>query len=388
MANPQLRFLKASNSRLVEEVPAHLRLEWLDALRGLAICMVIAVHTAQYISVPEPLRPVFREGARGVQLFFAISGFTMMLSLDRYHADEWHRWSKFAVRRIFRIVPLYWAAAVIWFLGPGGEPHYWSPEGSGLLTLALTLLFLSNWIPTMHSAIVPGGWSIAGEMNMYALMPLFLRATHTFSKAIIWFAAASAAAVILSAGGYFLLSGLSAHPELVRSFFNSYWLPVCLPSFIAGIAAYRAQSTLTIGRKTALLLLTAATLLFLCIAYTGAPLKSVLVAPVFGVAVFATAFLLRGLHVPRVVTWIGKTSYSSYFIHFGILYALGVNEMLLFALQALPYGWLLTQILVLVLTVCFASVSYLLFEQPINRYGAVIASHIQQFKPVKRCSCN
>ena len=50
--------------------------------------MVIAVHTAQYISVPEPLGPVFREGARGVQLFFASSGFTMMLSLDQYHANE------------------------------------------------------------------------------------------------------------------------------------------------------------------------------------------------------------------------------------------------------------------------------------------------------------
>ena len=350
--------------------------------------MVIAVHTAQHISVPEPLGPVFKEGARGVQLFFAISGFTMMLSLDRYHANEWHRWSKFAVRRVFRIVPLYWAAAVIWFLGPGSEPHYWSPEGSGMLALALTLLFLSNWIPTMHSAIVPGGWSIAGEMNMYALMPLFFQTTRTFSKAIIWFAAASVAAVILSAGGFFLLADLSAHPELVRSFFNSYWLPVCLPSFIAGIVAYRAQSTLTIGRKTALLLLTAATLLFLCIAYTSTPLKSVLVAPVFGVAVFATAFLLRGLHVPRLITWIGKTSYSSYFIHFGILYVLSANAMLLSVMQALPYGWMLAQVLVLVLTICFASVSYLLFEQPINRYGASVASAIHKSKPVSSRSLN
>ena len=171
-----------------------------------------------------------------------------------------------------------------------------------MLALALALLFLSNWIPTMHSAIVPGGWSIAGEMNMYALMPLFFQTTRTFSKAIIWFAAASIAADVLSVGGYFLLSGLSAHPELVRSFFNSYWLPVSLPSFIAGIAAYRAQWALRIGKTMALLLLTAATLLFLGIAYTSVTLKSVLVAPVFGVAVFATAFLLRGLHVPKVVT--------------------------------------------------------------------------------------
>ena len=56
--------------------------------------------------------------------------------------------------------------------------------------------------------------------------------------------------------------------------------------------------------------------------------------------------------------------------------------------SSLLYDGMLAQVLVLVLTIYFASISYLLFEQPINRYGTSAASAIQKSEPVGSRSLN
>jgi peptidoglycan/LPS O-acetylase OafA/YrhL len=352
------------------------RLEWLDALRAVAICMVVAVHTAQWMPVPDSIGPLFIEGARGVQLFFVISGFTMMLSLSRNNAVGPVNWAGFAVRRVFRIVPLFWIAALFWFFLLRGEPHYWSPEGASWLTFVFTIFFLGNWVPWMHSAIVPGGWSIAAEMNMYALMPFLFRTLRCLRTAIIWGCSVFAAAILLSAVGYYIFYGSSKHPELVRAFFNSYWLPVCLPSFIAGIAAFYAVNTIVISKRRALFLLIGATVLFGIVAYTKAPLKSVLVAPIFGTIVWAAASVFKDISIPYLITWCGKTSYSSYFVHFGVLHLLASSHFWWISLESTLLPWLFAQVLVLSITILIASFSFLLIEKPLNRLGAILASRV------------
>jgi peptidoglycan/LPS O-acetylase OafA/YrhL len=47
------------------------RFSYIDALRGYAILMVIAVHTSHAFSdLPKPLSTILNQDARGVQLFF------------------------------------------------------------------------------------------------------------------------------------------------------------------------------------------------------------------------------------------------------------------------------------------------------------------------------
>src|SRR5476651_1365725 len=75
---------------------------YLSVLRGLAILMVIAAH---FTIVPNPY---YKEisvalGNCGVILFFFLSGFLMDQILVR---DS--RFVAFAVRRAFRILPMYW----------------------------------------------------------------------------------------------------------------------------------------------------------------------------------------------------------------------------------------------------------------------------------------
>jgi peptidoglycan/LPS O-acetylase OafA/YrhL len=53
----------------------------IDALRGYAILMVIAVHASQsFPDLPNSLAKILSQGARGVQLFFVTSALTLSMS--------------------------------------------------------------------------------------------------------------------------------------------------------------------------------------------------------------------------------------------------------------------------------------------------------------------
>lgn len=64
-------------------------LPWIDALRGLAILMVLANHVALVVpGLSAPLEMLARFGQMGVQLFFVASAYTLCLSWQQRRADD------------------------------------------------------------------------------------------------------------------------------------------------------------------------------------------------------------------------------------------------------------------------------------------------------------
>jgi exopolysaccharide production protein ExoZ len=121
-----------------------MRLGYIDALRGYAILGVIVVHVAQCVPRLEwPLSLVASQGARGVQLFFVVSGLTLMLS---WHARN-DGIAAFYVRRVFRIVPMFWLAIALFVSLDGFGPRYWAPDGIGWTHVAATALLVAASIP-------------------------------------------------------------------------------------------------------------------------------------------------------------------------------------------------------------------------------------------------
>lgn len=62
------------------------RIDYLDGLRGLAAMMVVCVHSANFIEpvlLPNTVLSWLKLGRYGVQIFYIISSFTIMMSLDR-----------------------------------------------------------------------------------------------------------------------------------------------------------------------------------------------------------------------------------------------------------------------------------------------------------------
>src|SRR4051794_8508108 len=81
-----------------------------QALRAIAALMVVAYHTfdmwGQRINAHAPA-VAWSNGAAGVDIFFVVSGFVMVISSRRL-ADQPSAWLTFLKQRAIRIIPLYW----------------------------------------------------------------------------------------------------------------------------------------------------------------------------------------------------------------------------------------------------------------------------------------
>ncbi|WP_339136490.1 MAG: acyltransferase [Candidatus Electrothrix sp. GW3-4] len=83
------------------------RFEELDVLRGLAAIMVVFFH---YTMGRNQADLGFKLGTTGVDLFFIISGFVILLSLEHVEKS-----GQFVINRISRLYPTYWASVSITF---------------------------------------------------------------------------------------------------------------------------------------------------------------------------------------------------------------------------------------------------------------------------------
>lgn len=160
--------------------PNDARTASLDGLRGIAILLVI-VHNAGSVEgtldgVPLKLWAIVSNaGWVGVQLFFALSGFLITrILLESKGQAYWLR--HFYLRRILRIVPLYYAYLIFVFYV---VPHVASLQplaGNLGISKAWYWLYLANW-PTSHNgfnAALPHVWSLAVEEQFYLIWPLVI----------------------------------------------------------------------------------------------------------------------------------------------------------------------------------------------------------------------
>lgn len=143
------------------------KLIYVDTLRGIAVLLVILVHTSQRIYLPLNTYLASSYGQMGVQLFFVLSAYTLCLSMDRGGSRS--SLSFYYLRRYFRIAPLYYFGIMFYVL---------SKVASGYNDTDLTfenvlsnVLFLHGFHPAANNTIVPGGWSIGLEMAFYLIFP-------------------------------------------------------------------------------------------------------------------------------------------------------------------------------------------------------------------------
>ena len=127
-----------------------MRSEPLDAIRGLAISLVIASH---YLG--------FDRGNVGVNLFFVLSGYLIGgILLDSREQPAY--FSSFYGRRAFRILPLYWLLLVI------APPAHWGYY----LFFAQQIPWIQSGYPVDESAFVT--WSLVVEEQFYLILPALI----------------------------------------------------------------------------------------------------------------------------------------------------------------------------------------------------------------------
>lgn len=334
----------------------------MDLLRGAAISLVVLAHcgSATTSVVPGLASFAAHYGEMGVQLFFIVSGYTMMLTFGV--RDSLAAARSFYIRRIFRIVPLFWIAIPFYLLVTKGEGFaMWAPDGVSARDVALTVLCLHWSSVTAFNSVVPGGWSIAVEMQFYLLFPLVIRLFRTRNGAILGYvliAMVSVAAQFL-ADKYLVPQLAAALPKsqsyLAGAFFYC-WLPRQSICFGFGILLYdfiERKNHPTLG---ALLLI-------------GASLFTGWGAEVVILAAASFAVLASKLKFP-FASLLGRHSYAVYLAHFAVILVIQA----LLPLDLIPMAILVTG-LALALSYCVVEP---LLERPFNRLGHALASRIRQ----------
>lgn len=348
---------------------------YIDALRGYAILMVIAVHTSEaFADLPSWLSKILAQGARGVQLFFVVSALTLSMSWVARHEGA----PEFYARRFFRIAPMFWIAIVIFLWIDGTSSSIYAPAGIGFRHIAMTALFVHGFWPDTITSVVPGGWSVANEVIFYALFPLIvpplLRARWRFLIIVAILAMALGPQLSrLDSLAYLLPTSA----EGVSGIYFSLWFPRQLPCFIFGIMLYRfstEQHPISAFFAKAICLLCVALMLlfpFLDGVKYALPLGlSTSYAIAFSLLVFSLMNWRNSPLINQFAIWTGKISYSAYFLHFLILHFLPT----LHVTGRTVVDIALAYIMVVIVTVAFSSLTYLMIEKPIIRLGnALIA---------------
>lgn len=317
-------------------------LDWIDALRGIAILGVMACHCFDNgIGVPWRYLGInwvhwILAGQYGVQLFFVASAFTLARSWERRHEGELSPARNYFLRRFFRIAPLYMAGtlayATLAWLGHGVFPaanYSWK-------ALAANFLFIHGWMPFAQNSVMPGGWSIGVEMSFYLLVPwMVARLTSFLRLGVAWILAILCSLLCAYAAWHFLHSdqtpGDLSWPVANNSFLY-FWLPTQLPVFLTGFLAYRfwerngaTPRPLRHAPLISLGLLGLAGVFGQYVAPIGkdmpqGPCTFLLAPAMAGIA--ATALLIAlaikpwKLFVNPVTLFLGRLSYSLYVTHF------------------------------------------------------------------------
>jgi exopolysaccharide production protein ExoZ len=310
------------------------QLDTVQALRALAALCVVGMHI-----------PAIERGAFGVDLFFVISGFIVCHVAA---ADP----GQFIVKRIFRVVPLYWLCTIALFGLALAAPQLMGATRGDAAELLKSLLFVpfvksnGNVHPLLYL-----GWTLNYEMLFYGLFALALALAPRRSHA---------AAV----GALLALFALGRAVEFDNVALKFWTAPIVI-EFVFGIAAYHVWRSGVLARVPALAAVAIALGAWLLMASLRADdtMRPWLWGLPATVVFLATLSLERRWHVPALWLLIGNASYSLYLTHAYVVQALQKKVMPLDSFAPLKVALM---VLAVALCCALAVACFRLIERPSN----------------------
>jgi exopolysaccharide production protein ExoZ len=148
------------------------RLPGLQALRALAALAVVVFHAGRYVAGALP-ETAWRWGEFGVDVFFVVSGFVMMVATPPQAT-----WRVFVARRAIRILPMYWLATLLMATLVLAAPHLFVSAALTPAHFVQSLLLWPHYNPALPGEVVPllvPGWTLSYELYFYLVFALFLR---------------------------------------------------------------------------------------------------------------------------------------------------------------------------------------------------------------------
>ena len=352
---------------------------YIDAVRGLAIILVVLVHSSQVVKPTSSLLSwLMNEGARGVQLFYIASAITLCMSWAARKSDESHPVRNFYIRRFFRIAPMFYVAIAGFLYVNGTLPTYWAPNGIEWWFVPVTALFLHGFHPETINSVVPGGWSVAVEMTFYLLFPALMCVRRLY-----WIALVLIACLCLNQYNGWLFSHVYEYSKnqeyLISDVFSFYNFISQAPVFLIGILAYVFLSkNKSLSKKHAVIGGVAFATLLAEFWYQSLTLVShhVIAGGLFAIFTIFLAYNPAKALVNRFTILLGKLSFSMYLIHIAVLKLIGLLGVNVFFGEG-NRNSVLFFLVVLIVSASISWVTYHLIEKPGIKLGRKLIDRLE-----------
>jgi peptidoglycan/LPS O-acetylase OafA/YrhL len=363
-----------------------------DGIRAVAVLMVIVYHSVFFATWFKTPGGTFLWNLNaGVWIFFVTSGFLLYLPFAAEHLRDGPRvaTSGFAIRRIARIYPAYWAViAFFTFVVPRA-----TIKGAGGFAQSLTLTF--TYVRARNPFLVglPPAWSLVVEMTFYAFLPVYAAAVGWVARrwralsVELWGVAVlcvlSVGAVVAIAEGYDA-PWITVLPQHLAAFALGMLLAVVSSAPLQATTATRLER---VGRS-ATIWWTLALAVFVGIPLVShiKPLGVMSPAQTIGLNVAQTLIgffvvipavlgpqhhgAIRRLLRSRTLTFVGVISYGLYLWHWFVLEVVQ-EDWLGWPLQ--HGNWVAVFVVGLPVVVAAAAASWYLLERPILRWARSVA---------------
>ncbi|EQB7286705.1 acyltransferase family protein [Morganella morganii] len=174
------------------EMAMNNKIESIQALRGIAAMMVVLGHMNVYLNgayAQDNLGDLlFFNGAIGVDIFFIISGFIIVLATEK---KETSQTMKFIIKRVFRIYPTYliclfvfcFFASGLFFISERDIP-LWLNASNIISSLAFMPLNPSEAAPFYGYSLVITAWTLSYEMYFYLIFAISMMISHKYRGVI------------------------------------------------------------------------------------------------------------------------------------------------------------------------------------------------------------
>jgi exopolysaccharide production protein ExoZ len=338
------------------------RLYSLQGLRGAAVLGVVLFHMTSVefkYAAGDVLLPAFLHFFQlGVDLFFVISGFVMVI-VSRGRFQNVVETQRFLFNRLSRIYPTYW---LYFFITLG--VYLWQPSlvnsSHGGSNLWMSFLLL----PNERVLLVMVAWSLVFELWFYLLFSAFMCLRE---KSLPWLLLGWAGVIVV----FNLLFNWQDYSPALKIMLHPYALEFIVGSALAlffyGPHSGRLPSSL-LWVALAVALLLGFPLIYLSGLYASEGLpRMVAVGLTFGALTLSLALLERRslIKVPTFLTAVGDMSYTLYLSHLLVLGVIGRAWQMIGAWPSSPWDNVFFAVLMMTAVLCYGWVGYHFYEKPI-----------------------
>lgn len=349
-------------------------LNYIDSMRGIAILMVLSVHSTVFFNIfridhlPFNFEQILYSARYGVALFFIVSGYTLFRSLD---IRQENGFKNYFIRRFFRIAPLYYVVLFVLYVSTEGEEFYLdnSENGISIYNFLSHLLFVNGFFKNYFNSIIGVEWTIFVEFSFYLILPLI----YIYRKKLL---SISFMLLILSFLG--TVSGKIIQEDLIKTQLNVspiIWAVV----FTFGCLLYTYENKYSLSlnqyfRKNKNILLVFMIIMFISCSYLHFPgdylLFSFLALLFFLLNKFNNIKIFNNLILKKI----GELSFSIYLLHMPIFSYLKNNIEITYVSNNV-YLYILFCLFAFILVILLSIFTYKFIEIPFMNYAKQYINH-------------